>query len=273
MKNQKDSNDRNAHSRLFPPSSSKRWITCPASAVVSAYGKRVETPPHPNTLRGTLMHNAPEDVLRGLIPDCAAAIGRTLGGQRMDTIAAEEAQGYVDYVRKRLVEDSEAVLFVEVRLFFSLLIGAECGEAFGSGDVIIVQPSRRRVLVIDLKTGKHAVTAEGNTQLLFYGAGALNWFGMFWPLDSVEITIYQRRASSWEVSREYVNKFIATVRPAVARIKQLEKLFLKTGNIPAGYYVEGACDWCPVLTCPHKTKEAARTADLPKTGWLARGRA
>lgn len=273
MKNPKDKNDRNAHSKLFPPSSSKRWIKCPASAVVGAYGNRIETPPHPNTLRGTLRHNAAEDVLRGTLPDCAAAIGRTLDGQRVDAILAEEGQGYVDYVRKRLAEDPAAVLFVEVRLFFSLLIGADPGEAFGSGDVIIVQPTLRRVLVIDLKTGKHAVTAEGNTQLLFYGAGALNWFGMFWALDSVEITIYQRRASSWEVSRDYVNKFIASVRPAVARIKQLEALFLKTGNIPAGYYVEGACDWCPVLTCPHKAKEAARTSDLPTSGWLARKQA
>lgn len=266
----KDKNDRNPHSKLFPPSSSKRWMKCPASAVINAYGNRVEQPPHPNTLRGTLMHNASEDVLRGLLPDCKAAIGRTLDGQRMDAIAAEEAQGYVDYVRKRMAEDPDAVLFVEVRLFFSLLIGADAGEAFGSGDVIIVQPNRRRVLVIDLKTGKHQVKAEGNSQLLFYGAGALRWFGMLWPLDSVEITIYQRRASSWEVSREYVDKFILSVRPAAARIKQLEKIFLKTGDIPKGYFVEGACDWCPVLTCPHKEREAAKKHDLPKTGWLAR---
>ena len=266
----KDKNDRNPHSKLFPPSSSKRWMTCPASAVISAYGERVEETPHPNTLRGTLMHNAAEDVLRGTLPDCAAAIGRTLLGQKMDKIAAEEAQGYVDYVRKRLVEDPAAILFVEVRLFFSLLIGADAGEAFGSGDVIIVQPTFRRVLVIDLKTGKHQVNAEGNSQLLFYGAGALNWFGMLWPVDSVEITIYQRRASSWEVPQAYVDKFIRSVRPAATRIKQLESIFLKTGQIPAGYFVQGACDWCPVLTCPHKAREAKKGADIPKGSWLAR---
>lgn len=264
-----DKNDRNPHSKLFPPSSSKRWMKCPASAVISAYGKRIVEPPHPNTLRGTLMHNASEDVFRGKLTKCADAIGRTLDGQKMDVPAATEAQGYVDYVYKRLAEDPLAVLFVEVRLFFSLLIGADAGEAFGSGDVIIVQPTFRRVLVIDLKTGKHEVKAEGNTQLLFYGAGALNWFGMLWPLDSVEITIYQRRASSWEVSREYVDKFILSVRPSVARIKQLEKIFLKTGEIPKGYFVEGACDWCPVLNCPHKHKKA-NNSFTPKKGWLAR---
>lgn len=258
MAKKKDPDDRNAHSQLFPPSSSKRWSKCAASAVINAYGKVIVKPPHANTLRGTLMHNASEDVLRGKLKNCKEAIGRTLGGQRMDIIAAREAQGYVDYVQKRLAEDPHGILFIEVRLLFSVLIGADVGEAFGSGDAIIVQPSFRRVLVIDLKTGKITVTAENNSQLLFYAAGALNWFGMFWPLDTVELTIFQRRPSSWEVSRQAVDDFIRGVRPAVRRIKQAERIFLSTGTLPDGYYTPGACDWCPVLTCPHKTEEASK---------------
>ena len=247
------------HSKLFPPSSSKRWSICPASAVIAAYGEKIEEAAHPNTLRGTLAHQASEDVLRGLIPNCRSAIGRTLEGQKIDAPLAVEAQSYVDYVRKRLAEDNDAILFIEVRLFFSTIIGADVGEAFGSGDAIIVQPSRRRILVIDLKTGKHAVSAEGNTQLLFYAAGALAWFGMMWPLDTAEMVIFQRRPSSWEVSREYVDKFIAGIRPAVRRIKQAESIYLSSGSLPDGYYNEGACDWCKVLTCPHKQKEARRS--------------
>lgn len=254
----KDKNDRNSHSKLFPPSSSKRWRVCPASAVIAAHGRRVEEQPHPNTLRGTLCHNACEDVLRGVIPDVKSAVGRTLEGQKLDIILAKEGQNYVDYVYKRLAEDPDAVLFIEVRLFFSLLIGADAGEAFGSGDAIIVQPNLRRILVIDLKTGKIAVEAENNSQLLFYAAGALAWFGMFWPLDSAEMVIYQRRASCWEVTREYVDKFINSVRAPVRRIKQAERIFLSTGDIPKGYYTPGACDWCPVLVCPHKTAEARK---------------
>lgn len=254
--------DRNEHSKLFPPSSSKYWSKCAPRSVLTGYGYTEQETPHPNTTRGTLCHNACEDVLRGSIPDVRAAIGRKMGGQTMDMLLAVEGQAYVDYVRKRMKEDPDSVLYVEVRLFFSLLVGADAGEAFGSGDAIIVQPNLRRVLVIDLKTGKHAVKAEGNTQLLFYGAGALNWFGMFWPLDTVEITIFQRRPSSWEVSREYVDKFIISMRPPVAKIKQLEQIFLKTGNIPAGYFNEGKhCnEWCKVLVdkCPVKQREAGK---------------
>lgn len=259
---QKDKDDRNEHSKLFPPSSSKYWSKCAPRAVLTGYGLTEPETPHPNTLRGSLCHGACEDVLRGDIPNVRSAIGRTLGGQTMDAPLAIEGQAYVDYVRKRLAEDPDAVLFVEVRLFFSLLIGADAGEAFGSGDAIIVQPNLRRVLVIDLKTGKHAVNAEGNSQLLFYGAGALNWFGMMWPLDTVEITIFQRRPSSWEVSRQYVDKFIISMRPPVAKIKQLERIFLKTGTIPAGYFTPGQhCnEWCKVLVekCPIKQREAAK---------------
>lgn len=258
----KDKEDRNEHSKLFPPSSSKYWAKCAPRSVLTGYGYTEQETPHPNTIRGTLCHNACEDVLRGSIPDVRAAIGRKMGGQTMDMLLAVEGQAYVDYVQKRMKEDPDSVLYVEVRLFFSLLIGANAGEAFGSGDAIIVQPNLRRVLVIDLKTGKHAVKAEGNTQLLFYGAGALNWFGMFWPLDTVEITIFQRRPSSWEVSREYVDKFIISMRPPVAKIKQLEQIFLTTGNIPAGYFNEGKhCnEWCKVLVdkCPVKQREAAK---------------
>jgi len=256
----KDKNDRNEHSKLFSPSGSKYWLKCAARAVLQAYGKQEEQKPHPNTLRGTLCHNSCEDVFKGVIPNCKAAIGRTLEGQTMDLLLAREGQSFVDYCYKRLAEDPEAVLFVEVRLFFSLLIGADPGEAFGSGDVIIVQPSFRRVLVIDLKTGAHIVEAEGNTQLLFYGAGALNWFGMMWPLDSVEITIFQRKPLSWEVSREYVDKFIISTRPSVRKIKQLEKIYQKTGTVPEGYFNPGACDWCKVAVgeCPHKTAEARK---------------
>lgn len=259
---QKEKEDRNEHSKLFAPSSSKYWSKCAPRSVLTGYGFTEKETPHPNTYRGTLCHGACEDVLRGIIPNVRAAIGRTLGGQTLDVPLAVEGQSYVDYVRKRMKEDPDAVLFIEVRLFFSLLIGADAGEAFGSGDAIIVQPNLRRVLVIDLKTGKHAVEAEGNSQLLFYGAGALNWFGMMWPLDTVEITIFQRRPSSWEVSRQYVDKFIISMRPPVAKIKQLERIFLKTGTIPEGYFTPGQhCnEWCKVLVekCPVKQREARK---------------
>lgn len=260
MNNPKDKNDRNAHSKLFAPSSSSRWRVCPASAVIGAYGEVIEQPPHPNTLRGTLCHNACEDVLRGSLTKVADAIGRTLDGQKMDKILAEEGQGYVDYVREYMKQDPDAILFIEVRLMFSVLIGAEAGEAFGAGDAIVVMPNLRKIAVIDLKTGKHTVKAEGNSQLLFYGAGALSWFGVFWPFDTVEMIIYQRRPSAWEVSREYVQDFINGVRPAVRRIKQAERIFIDAGTLPAGYYTPSntACQWCKVAACPHKAKEARK---------------
>lgn len=248
------------HARLLPPSSAKRWRTCAASAVIHAYGTRVnDGPPHPNTIRGTLMHGVAEDVLRdwleGLPTACADFKGRELDGQIFTVIEEKETQSYVNYVKKRVAEDPDSMVFLEQRLYYCRLVGVPEDDAFGSGDCVIIQPNLRRILVIDLKTGKWEVEVEYNDQLTIYGAAALRKFSMFADIQNVEMVIFQRQAFSWEVSTSYLKSYIVALRRDVAKIQKAERDFKKFGVIPVGAYsVSDGCRFCKVVNCEAREK-------------------
>lgn len=248
------------HARLLPPSSAKRWRACAASAVIAAYGERVgEDTPHPNSIRGTLMHSVGEDVLRdwlnGKSTTCTDYRGRELGGQVFTAIEDKETQSYVNYVKKRAAEDPDSMVFLEQRLYFCRLIGAAEEDAFGSGDCVIVQPNLRRIIIIDLKTGKWEVEVEYNDQLSIYGAAALRKFAMFAPINTVEMVVFQRQAFSWEVSTSYMNSYIVALRRDVMKIQKAEREFKKYGMIPVGAYSVGDhCRFCKVIGCEAREK-------------------
>lgn len=243
------------HARLLPPSSSKRWRTCAASAVIMAYGRVVQETPHPNTIRGTLMHGVGEDVLtswlEGEINACARDyIGRALDGQVFSVIEAKEVQGYIDYVKKRIAEDPDSMVFLEQRLYYCRIVGVPEDDAFGSGDCIIIQPNLGRIIVIDLKTGKWEVEAMYNDQLTIYGMAALRKFRMFAELRTVEMVIYQREAFSWEVSADYMSSYAVALRRDVKKIREAEKAYKAGGIIPAMYFTVGeGCRFCKVVNC------------------------
>lgn len=248
------------HARLLPPSSAKRWRTCAASAVINAYGTRVaDETPHPNTIRGTLMHGVAEDVLRdwldNLPTSCADFKGRKLEGQIFTVIEEKETQGYVDYVKKRVAEDPETMIFLEQRLYYCRLVGVPEEDAFGSGDCILIQPTLKRIVVIDLKTGAWEVEVEYNDQLTIYGLAALRKFSMFCDIQTVEMVIYQRRDFCWEVSRQYMSSYLVALRRDVRKITDCERHFKKHGAIPVMYYSTGDhCRFCKVINCEAREK-------------------
>lgn len=243
------------HARLLPPSSAKRWRTCAASAVIHAYGTRIKDEiPHPNTIRGTLMHSVNEDTLQawldGIEKTCRDFMGRRLEGQVFGPLEARETQGCVDYVKKRAAEDPDTMVFLEQRLYYCRIVGVPEEDAFGSGDVILIQPNIGRIIVIDLKTGTWEVEVVHNDQLLIYGMAALRKFSMFAPIRTVEIVIYQRKPDSWEVSTEFMKTYALALRRDVKKITDAERHFKKYGTIPAMYFNVGDhCRFCKVVNC------------------------
>lgn len=244
------------HARLLPPSSAKRWRSCAASAVIHAYGDRVgEDIAHPNSIRGTLMHGVAEDVLNEWLngDDMACArqyLGRKLDGQIFSVIEEKETQSYIKYVKKRVAEDPDSMVFLEQRLYYCRIVGVPEDDAFGSGDCIIIQPNLKRLIVIDLKTGKWEVEVEYNDQLSIYALAALRKFSMFADLQTVEMVIFQRTPQIWEVSTAFIKSYGVALRRDVKKITDCERHYKKHGTIPAMYYtVNDGCRFCKVVHC------------------------
>lgn len=179
--------DLNDHSNrahaLLSASSSARWLKCPPSAMAAKLYPATDTE---FTREGTKAHEVAE----------AIASGRELDVTADPEITAEMvrcAQGYADYIQE-LITDPDAVVLLEQRLDYS----PWAPDGSGTGDCIILQGTR--LDVVDYKYGAGVtVSAVGNTQMNFYGLGALNDFGDIYGIEEVGVHIYQPRMNNISV--------------------------------------------------------------------------
>ena len=175
------------HSR-WSASASARNFACPgALALIEASG--VEDRESEAAAWGTVCHQIAERCLRSGA-DAAAHIGETVKTEnftfRFDDEMAECTQVFLEYVRGRLDEyladtsivdwddpnaTPPATLLVEQYFDLSTPLGLPI-EAGGTGDAVLLFPAWNMVEVVDLKTGKKWVDAEGNPQTRHYGLGA-----------------------------------------------------------------------------------------------------
>jgi len=193
---------------------------------------------------GTAIHELSEIILSGKeVP----------AGTDPDHVAM--AQGYADFVNT-LVENPRKKL-IEVNLDEGLKsLHPALG---GTADAILVDGNHLHV--IDLKTGRVAVDANDNKQLLTYALGAMRQLK---APDTIECTmhIYQPRVghSKWTVSGNYLNLH-------GRRLVEAAELAL-SGDAPTNPSVD-ACRYCKAKTiCPsmrEKVQETARSDFKPDT--------
>lgn len=173
-----------------------RRFACPGS-----YGRERMATPRPSSVyaaEGTLAHEVLEAMLRAK-PLSIDQIARQLPddpafhGPARRT-AAEAMVAHVtsvyDYVTDILERHPDARMLIEQR--FSIPSDADPGNVFGMADIVIYVPSTRTLYVIDLKYGMDPVEVEENTQLLFYGLGAL--LVTLGAIEHVALVIAQPRA-------------------------------------------------------------------------------
>jgi len=229
------------HARLSA-SRTDRFMQCPGSY-------RLESlmpwePAGEAAAIGTTIHELSEIILSGKeVP----------AGTDPDHVAM--AQGYADFVNT-LVENPRKKL-IEVNLDEGLKsLHPALG---GTADAILVDGNHLHV--IDLKTGRVAVDANENKQLLTYALGAMRQLK---APDTIECTmhIYQPRVghSKWTVSGNYLNLH-------GRRLVEAAELAL-SGDAPTNPSVD-ACRYCKAKTiCPsmrEKVQETARSDFKPDT--------
>ena len=230
-----------AHARLSA-SRTDRFMQCPGSY-------RLESlmpfePAGEAAAIGTAIHELSEIILSGKeVP----------AGTDPDHVAM--AQGYADFVNT-LVENPRKKL-IEVNLDEGLKsLHPALG---GTADAILVDGNHLHV--IDLKTGRVAVDANENKQLLTYALGAMRQLK---APDTIECTmhIYQPRVghSKWTVSGNYLNLH-------GKRLVEAAELAL-SGDAPTSPSPD-ACRYCKAKTiCPsmrEKVQETARSDFKPDT--------
>lgn len=212
---------------LLSASSAHRWLNCPPSAVAAELYPR-ETSEF--AAEGTQAHEVAEAFVRASLTPLSVA---TEPSPEATPEMLDCAAGYNAYIREQFSDDCHRVL-LEQRVDFSAWVPG----GFGTCDCILLQGDT--LDVIDYKYGKGVpVSAELNPQLMLYGLGALNDYGLAVDVQTVRLHIYQPRinnVSACELSADDLLKWADHVREVAA--------VAATGG---GEYCAG--DWCKF--CPH----------------------
>ncbi len=236
---------------VLSASSSARWLKCPPSAVAATMYPNTGTE---FTREGTLAHEVAEWVASG-----ASKNGPPFPKGQDDGVTVEMldcARAFADYIQE-LITDNNAVVLLEQRLDLSPWVPG----GFGTGDCIIIQG--HRLDVVDYKFGQGvAVSAEGNSQMMLYGLGALNDFGDIYEIHEVGMHIFQPR----------LNNISAEVLEVEALRFWGDKVVKPIAELAA----QGKGDYCSgehCRFCPHAGQCPTLSADCLKVVNLGEGKA
>ncbi len=229
------------HARLSA-SRTDRFMSCPGSYRLESL--MPYEPAGEAAAIGTAIHELSEIILRG---------GEIPAGVDPDHLSM--AQGYANFVNT-LVENPRKKL-IEVNLDEGLQsLHPALG---GTADAVLVDGNHLHV--IDLKTGRVAVEAEDNKQLLTYALGAMRQLKAPATVTAT-MHIFQPRVghSKWSVTGQ-------DLVDHGERLKDAAELAL-TSDAPTNPSPD-ACRYCRAKTiCPsmrEKVQEAARSDFLPDT--------
>lgn len=237
---------------ILSPSSAKRWINCPPSALLNAAAGDHETV---YTREGTLAHSLAELKARkhfigGIGP---RKFQSELAKLKTNELWQEEMDGYtddyLDALKDIAAEFREPYVALEQRVDFSWCVP----QGFGTADCIMI--GGEVLHVIDFKYGKGiAVEAKENPQMMLYALGALTVYDPIYEIKTVRMTIVQprikREPETWEISAPDLLTWAEnTVKPAA-----------QLASAGEGEFREGEwCRFCAIRgSC--RVRAAANTA-------------
>lgn len=141
-------------------------------------------------------------------------------------------------------------------------------ETFGTADFVALlrNPDGTYTLVVgDLKTGRHKVTAAENKQMMLYALGLLRKYRLSYDISAVKLFIFQPYAGGadeWDTTPtalEHFAKFAS--KQAIKALDAYQRG--KKGLTPADFRPSNdACQWCRFAEkCNAKVKAASHTMD------------
>lgn len=230
----------------FGGSNASIWLNCPGMVALAATAPPEQ--PSPYAELGTRAHSLLEYCLSHTIDDARTVVAspgdhRVEGGP-FDYDMADAVNVALDYVYALLDEDGASRLLVEANVE---PVEHLADVAYGTADVVIWQPTLKRLVVIDYKHGAGLpVDVEENNQLLFYALGARRLFSGI-EIKDVLLGIIQPRIAgappvkTWVTSPARLDRFQDEMRSAIRKARTPESPRI------AGDH----CRWCKAAgICP-----------------------
>lgn len=290
-----------AEHALLSPSSAKKWLGCAASLACEV---GIPNESGAAAVNGTAMHTMSEyalnaikdghqgrdfDVAKFFAPVASERVVVRNEGKGPMVISADEQPGdvlvtddFVSQVSKYVnycapIMSAAEVVEIESRVSLTRILhpsfelnGAKL-ETFGTADFVALlkQPAPQdgayTLIVGDLKTGRHKVTAAENKQMMLYALGLLRKYRLSYDISAVKLFIFQPYAGGadeWDTTPtalEHFAKFAS--KQAIKALDAYQRG--KKDLAPADFRPSNdACQWCRFSEkCNAKVKAASHTAD------------
>lgn len=287
---------------LLSPSAAKKWLGCAASLACEV---GIPNESGAAAVNGTAMHHLSEcalnaikdghqgrdfDVAKFFAPVASERVVVRNEGKGPMVIAADEQPGdvlvtadfvsqvfkYVNYCAP--IMSAAEVVEIESRVSLTRVLhpGFELNgvklETFGTADFVALIPHvssatgyGHTLIVGDLKTGRHKVTAAENKQMMLYALGLLRKYRLSYDISAVKLFIFQPYAGGadeWDTTPtalEHFAKFAS--KQALKALDAYQRG--KKGLTPADFRPSNdACQWCRFSEkCNAKVKAASHTMD------------
>lgn len=283
---------------LLSPSAAKKWLGCAASLACEV---GIPNESGAAAVNGTAMHTLSEyalnaikdghqgrdfDVAKFFEPVASERVVVRNEGKGPMVIAADEQPGdvlvtddFVSQVSKYVnycapIMAAAEVVDIESRVSLTRILhpGFELNgvklETFGTADFVALlrNPDGTYTLIVgDLKTGRHKVTAAENKQEMLYALGLLRKYRLSYDISAVKLFIFQPYAGGadeWDTTPtalEHFAKFASKQALKALDAYQRGKKGLTSADFRPS---NDACQWCRFSEkCNAKVKAASHTMD------------
>jgi hypothetical protein len=286
---------------LLSPSAAKKWLGCPA-ALACEFGIPNES--GAAAVNGTAMHSMAENILHRLVSGSEysakpfkgshvlnngkgpikALVKPEKGAVLITDDFVSQVDKYVDYCRPIIA--AAEVVEIEYRVNLTRVLhpgmmvqargqnGEEIeGElvalaTFGTADLVAIlklSDGTYMLIVGDLKTGRHRVSAKENKQMMLYALGLLHVYKRLYDITAVRLVIFQPYAGGadeWDTTPEALEQFGKYA--SAAALKAIDAFQRGKKGLKAADFRPSpdACQWCRFSEqCNAKRKVASSIAD------------